>query len=196
MDLGEYRESRDIDFLCSDASAYADLRVAVGRDGYGALCPATGDVELPREIRADQYGVRFPAIVDEQTIRVELEREARLELSQPVELAWTHVAGLSINDCYAEQLSANCDRWADTDSLSRDLIDLAALSRAPGRIPDEAWRAAESAYKTAPRDALRKAASAYLGDAKRRERCARGLAVRAADAERLRVTIETLLGET
>lgn len=195
MDLGEYRESRDIAFLCSDASAYADLRVAVGREGYGALCPASGDVKLPREIRADQYGVRFPAVVDGQTIRVELVREARIELSQLVQLPWTHVAGLSIDDCYAEKLLANCDRWADTDSLGRDLIDLAALRRAHGPIPDKAWRAAESAYKTAPRDALRKAALAYLGDAKRRERCARGLAVSEADAEHLRATIQTLLGE-
>jgi hypothetical protein len=195
MGLGEYRESRDIDFLCSDASGYADLRVAVGQDGYKTLFVAEHSVELPREIRADQYGVRFPAVVDGQSIRVELVREARIELTHPARPSWTDIACLSIGDCYAEELLANCDRWADTDSLSRDLIDLAALRRAHGPIPDKAWHAAESAYKTAPRDALRRAALAFLGDAKRGERCTAGLVIDEAKAERIRATIQTLLGE-
>jgi hypothetical protein len=197
MDLGEYRESRDADFLCSDASAYADLRVAVQKDGYGALFREfDGEgVVLPREIRADQYGVRFPAVVAGRTVRVELVREARIQLSAPVRPAWAPVACLAIPDCYAEKLLANCDRWADSDSLFRDLVDLAALRAAHGPIPDRAWHAAESAYKSAPREALKKAALAYLADAERRARCSAGLGIPLSDADRLRATIQQLLGE-
>jgi hypothetical protein len=34
---GEYRVSRDLDFVCSDAGGYADLRLAVRERGYDAL---------------------------------------------------------------------------------------------------------------------------------------------------------------
>jgi hypothetical protein len=197
MDLGEYRESRDIDFLCSDASAYADLRVAVQRHGYAALFgPSRSDeVELPREIRADQYGVRFPAVIAGSAIRVELIREARIELARPVHPDWSPVPCLSIGDCYSEKLLANCDRWADSDSLCRDLLDLAALRSWHGPIPDAAWAAAESAYKTAPRDALISAAQAFLSDANLRARCASALTITAPVAERLAAAVRALQAE-
>ena len=37
LDLGEYRESYDIDFLYSDPQGYGDLRLKAATDSYGAL---------------------------------------------------------------------------------------------------------------------------------------------------------------
>ncbi len=131
---------------------------------------------------------------ERETHRAVLDVLAELDAAA-VRPRWAPVACLSIPDCYAEKLLANCDRWADSDSLFRDLIDLAALRSAHGTIPDSAWRAAESAYKSAPREALRKAGLACLGDAARRARCSAGLGIAEADAERLRATVQQLLGE-
>jgi Nucleotidyl transferase AbiEii toxin, Type IV TA system len=49
LDLDEFRESKDLDFLCSDASSYGDLRLLASSEGYAALLPG-----------AASKGVRFP----------------------------------------------------------------------------------------------------------------------------------------
>jgi len=129
LELGEYRESRGSDFLCSDAQGYADLRFEASRHGYPALFTAEGleSLQFPREMRIDQYGIRFTGILESTALRIELIREARIELDPGERPAWSPVDCLSIPDCYAEKLLANSDRWADRQILSRDLMDLAAL---------------------------------------------------------------------
>ena len=177
LDLDEYRESQDVDFLCSDAEGYATLRFAASSGGYDALFrpDARRDLHLPREMRIDQYGIRFAAEVDGSPVRVELIREARIDLDPRARPDWSPVDCLSISDCYAEKLLANSDRWADAQVLSRDVIDLGALRRRTGPVPDEAWRKVEQAYKSAAREDLSKAATAFLGDASHQRRCAEGL---------------------
>ena len=118
---GEYRLSRDLDFICSDPSGYADLRFSVREHGYDALfaVPRTTALEFPREVRADQYGLRFPVLVGATSIRVELIREARIALGPAEHAAWTSLPILSVVDAFAEKLLANSDRWADRDDLAR-----------------------------------------------------------------------------
>lgn len=176
---GEYRVSRDLDFVCSDAAGYADLRFAVRERGYDALFSASGRASLgfPREIRADQYGLRFPVIVDGASIRVELIREARISLGPAARAAWTPVPVLSVTDAFAEKLLANSDRWADRDELARDLVDLAVLRMSYGPIPKEAWIAVEAAYRAAPVQDLRKAAERFLAEPAYQQRCFTGLDV-------------------
>jgi hypothetical protein len=179
LDLDEYRESYDIDFLCSDPEGYMDFRIMMASRGYDTLFKpeARQAFQLPREMKADQYAVRFPVEIDGSMIRVEIIREARIELDQGVRPAWSPVDCLSLADCYAEKLIANCDRWADRQVLSRDLIDLSALRRSVGPIPEEAWQKAEGAYRTYTRDALLKALLAFTGDAAHQQRCFQGLQI-------------------
>jgi hypothetical protein len=179
LDLGEYRESRDVDFLCSDAAGYADLRLRAATGSYPALFTDEGRARLqfPREIRIDQYGIRFPVQYDGETLKVELIREARIELSAGVRPGWSPVDCLSVADCYCEKLLANSDRWADRQFLSRDLLDLAALRAAWGPIPQAAWDKAERAYRSAPRDDLGKALTAFDRAASSQDRCFEGLAI-------------------
>ena len=181
LDLDEFRESKDLDFLCSDASSYGDLRLLASREGYGALLPGASraEVQFPREMRIDQYGIRFPAVVESVTIRVELIREARISLGPSTRIIGVPVESLALPDVYAEKLLANSDRWADRQVLSRDLIDLAALRRWRGPVPPQAWTAAEAAYRAAPRDDLAKAITAFLADPAYQQRCFEGLAVEA-----------------
>jgi hypothetical protein len=181
LELDEFRESKDLDFLCSDASSYGDLRLLASREGYGALLPGAerAGVRFPREMKVDQYGIRFPAVLGEVTIRVELIREARLDLGASTRVPGVPVECLSLPDVYAEKLLANSDRWADRQGLSRDLVDLAALRRWRGSVPPEAWKAAETAYRSAPRDDLGAAVTAFLADPLYQRRCFDGLAVEA-----------------
>lgn len=177
LDLDEYRESHDIDFLCADAEGYAELRFEAATKGYGALFKpdSRGSLHLPREMKIDQYGIRFPVEMAGDTIRVELIREARIDLERGTRPDWSPVDCLTIPDCYAEKVLANSDRWADRQFLSRDLIDLAALRSQLGPIPEEAWGKVERAYKTAGRDDLLKAIAAFKGDDSYRQRCFQGL---------------------
>jgi len=179
LDLGEYRVSKDIDFLCSDPQGYADLRFEASRHGYPALFTTEGidQLQFPREMRIDQYGIRFTVMSGGSTVGIELIREARIELDPGVRPPWSPVDCLSLPDCYAEKLLANSDRWADRQILSRDLIDLAALRAHCGPVPEAAWRKVEAAYRSAAEVDLLKALDLLRGDASHRQRAFQGLEV-------------------
>jgi hypothetical protein len=177
LDLDEYRESRDVDFLCADAEGYADLRFAATTRAYDALFNpgSRNGIHFPREMKIDQYGIRFPVEIDGDTIRVELIREARIGLGPGVRPSWSPVDCLAVPDCYAEKLLANSDRWADRQFLSRDLIDLSVLRSRLGPVPDEIWGKVERAYKTSGRNDLLKAIQVFNRDESYRQRCFQGL---------------------
>jgi hypothetical protein len=179
LELDEYRVSQDIDFLCSDAAGYGDLRFAVTRSGPAALFTPQGldRFRFPREIRVDQYGIRFAVQYGDEPLKVELIREARIDLDPGVCPGWSPVDCLSLEDCYAEKLLANSDRWADRQVHSRDLIDLAALRARIGPIPDAAWAKVRTAYRNAPLEDLGKALAELQGDDARLRRCFDGLRV-------------------
>jgi hypothetical protein len=179
LELDEYRDSHDIDFLCSDGEGYAELRFTASTRGYDALFKPDErrGFALPREMRIDQYGIRFPVEIGDSVIRVELIREARIDLGPGSRPDWCPVDCLAIQDCYAEKLLANSDRWADRQVLSRDLIDLSVLRRRIGPIPAGAWAKVEDAYRTAGRDDLLKALLAFLQDVTHQKRCFQGLNV-------------------
>jgi len=132
-------------------------------------------------MRIDQYGIRFPVVIAGDSIRVELIREARIGLGPAAKPDWSPVDCLSLPDCYAEKLLANADRWADRQVLSRDLVDLCALRWRVGPIPAEAWTKVEAAYRTAARDDLRKAISAFHQKDLYRRQCFEGLGVDASE---------------
>jgi Nucleotidyl transferase AbiEii toxin, Type IV TA system len=58
---GEFRVSKDIDFVCpiGQNSGYRNLRNRVAERGYSALFQDFSNLEFPREIRADQYGIQL-----------------------------------------------------------------------------------------------------------------------------------------
>lgn len=129
--FGEYRESVDIDFLVSDPAGYRELRqLLTGLDGLAAITrQGVMPLELLREVRADQYGIRTQVRMDGYAIKFEIVREARIELQAPgPQDLLCGVGTLTALDLAASKLLANADRQADDGVFSRDVIDLAMMN--------------------------------------------------------------------
>lgn len=174
LKYGEYRWSKDIDFICPVGEGYRTLRAAIMDEGLDALFARRDSLEFPRDIKADQYGVRFPVRVDGTIIKFEIVAEARIALNPPERPDWTAVPCLDFADSCAEKLLANADRWNDSSVESRDLIDLAVL-RQQGRIPQAAFDKAEAAYRV--RQPLEYALAAFAAKPAYRRACFRSLQV-------------------
>lgn len=168
LNNGEYRLSKDIDFLCSSGTGYRLLRQKIAENQYNALFNTQNNLHLLREIKADQYGVRFAIVVDETLIKFEIIREGRIELGEPDYPSWSPVPCLNEIDSFAEKLLANSDRWNDSSVESRDLIDL-AIQRLKSPIPKEAIEKAESAYPVI--EPLKKAISFFQNNPNYRDKC-------------------------
>lgn len=144
---GEYRWSKDIDFICPVGTGYRDLRSLVNDAGNkpSIFFSHSNGITFTRDIKADQYGIRFPVMVDEVVIKIEIIAESRITLNTSAELPWLTVPCLDFADCCSEKLLANADRWNDSAIESRDLIDLAVL-RLQSALPAQAISKAEQAY--------------------------------------------------
>jgi hypothetical protein len=151
LELGEYRESRDVDFLCADQAGYRALRETITERSLGRI--ARSEVALVREIRADMYGIRTFALVDGAPLKLEIVREARIALTGTA-LPSLGVPVLDAESAFAEKLLANADRGLDDAFLARDAVDLAFMMDGWGAAPARAGLArARDAYGT---DVLRK----------------------------------------
>lgn len=141
---GEYRESRDIDFLCSDRDGFRVLRETVRADGLGSI--ARTKLTLAREVRADRDGIRTFVEGPGAVIKLEIILEARIDLEGAMDRA-LGVPALGAQSLAAEKILANADRGLDDATRSRDLIDLAFLCAREGAAPLEAGLAiATKAY--------------------------------------------------
>lgn len=180
LQLGEYRESVDIDFLCASTSGYRRLREAVFARGFPALTRAP--LHALRELRTDQYGLRTFVEVGGVPIKFEIVREARVELRGELsaELA---VPVLCREDLFAEKLLANVDRANDRGTFNRDALDLGIMVSEWGAIPAAAFTKAELAYGPAVRAALEEA-TRRLRDPGWLAQCVAGLAMSPEDGQR------------
>jgi hypothetical protein len=184
LELDEYRESEDIDFICSDLAGYRALRTTVENRSLGILLPKlSAGVSLLRDVRTDQYGIRTVFGVDGEPVKFEIILEARIQVTA-AKVKSIPVPVLNRISCFAEKWLANADRWNDTAVLSRDAFDLAFMLRAWDI--DQARAGAElaaGAYGDAIRRAARAASTKLLEDAKYRKHCVENLAI--ADSKNL-----------
>ena len=79
MELGEFRESVAVDFLCADRVGYRVLRSTVTQSLLGDM--ASRALDLMRDIRADMYGIRTFLRVDGQPVKFEIIFEGRIPLT-------------------------------------------------------------------------------------------------------------------
>lgn len=141
---GEYRRSLDIDFLCADQIGYRDLRSRATETGIAGLFRSS--IDVVREVRADQYGIRTFLRLNDFVIKFEIVREARIALDGGLDPLLA-VPVLSVIDQMTEKLLANADRGLDNATAHRDAIDLGMLISAHGVEPLRAAMAkAEAAY--------------------------------------------------
>ncbi len=175
LELGEYRESKDIDFLCASQPGYRTLREAIG---LASLAPvAARSLKLARDVRADQYGIRTFLATARGTLKFEIIREARIPLAGGA-VAKLPVPCLDHPHCFAEKLLANADRGLDAATLSRDIVDLAFMIEGWQVADAEAGLAlAESAYGASVRRSVAAVRQKLRGDRFYRNRCIEGLGI-------------------
>lgn len=148
-------------------------------------------VEVLRQARIDQYGIRCALSVDGAPIKLEIVFEGRVALADPG--PGDKIAGvwaLALEDKVATKLMANSDRWADGAMMSRDLIDLAMLTPT-GRLPRAGVDKAIRAYGESVVADLGKAREQLLGRDGRLKTCIAKMGVTLAEPE-LRKRIERL----
>lgn len=175
MELGEYRESRDIDFLCSDRDGYRTLREAAAARSLGGM--ATRTLEFARDVRADQYGIRTIVSTNGAGLKFEIVREARIDIAGET-VAGIPVRCLTRRHCFAEKLLANADRGLDESTLSRDVVDLAHMIEGWSRQDADAGLAlATAAYGDAISRSLGSVIAKLREDRAYRNRCIEGLGI-------------------
>ncbi|MFM9971759.1 MAG: nucleotidyl transferase AbiEii/AbiGii toxin family protein [Burkholderiales bacterium] len=178
LELNEYRESEDIDFICSDIQGYRELRSTIDDRSLGKLIPKLpSGVSLLRQVRADQYGIRTAFGVEGEPVKFEIILEARIQV-QSMRLKNIGVPVLDQISCFAEKWLANADRWNDTAVLSRDVIDLAHMLAAWDIENAVAGaKRAMTAYGSAITRAARMASTKLIENAKYRRQCMEDLAI-------------------
>ncbi len=160
LSRGEYRESVDIDFICSSIEGYRGLRERV--DARDPAWLFREPVTQHREPRVDQYGIRLAAGVDAVPVKVEITFEGRVVLDDPrPEDRVCGVWAMDRNDLTATKLMANADRYADDAMASRDIIDLAMLWD-EGELPIAGVAKARRAYGRSIDDAFSRAKAMLL----------------------------------
>lgn len=175
--LDEYRESIDIDFMCTSREGYRMLREITWDRGFEGLIKPSMPIKTLRSLRTDQYGIRTiiqPVGID-TPIKFEIVRENRISLSGAVD-ARLGVPQLARDDMYTEKLLANADRWPDRAVLSRDIIDLSIMISRWGPIPEAAWEKARTAYGVTADEAYGKAVD-HIRDRDELRRCMRELSI-------------------
>ncbi len=114
LEFGEYRLSKDIDFICPIAtSGYKYLRSLIFDHGYKVLFNDLNNIKIGRN-NNDQYGIRMMIEVNNIIIKMEIIAESRFTLESPRYLPWFPVGCLSLNDCFTAKLLANSDRYSDS----------------------------------------------------------------------------------
>ena len=178
LELGEYRESQDVDFLCSDLEGYRTLRAGISEQSLGAMIrKRPSGVSLLRTVRADQYGIRTVLAVGDEPVKFEIILEGRIAVTG-TRVKNIPVAVLDRASCFAEKWLANADRWNDVSVMSRDAIDLAFMLRAWDPEDAHAGSAlAARAYGAAIGRAARSAATKLTASAAWRKQCSVNLAV-------------------
>jgi len=169
MDLGEYRSSADIDFLCSDNEGWRLLRETVSSSRLGQLF-----VEHPvllREIRCDHYGIRTLVEVDQAPIKFEIISVADVQLRH-ARIDSLTVPVLARSDAIAQKFMALASRGADRAFLSRDLIDLSfALASWPPEDSRKGLAIAEKAFRSWVNHGIASSLQLFTEDASYRRKC-------------------------
>jgi Nucleotidyl transferase AbiEii toxin, Type IV TA system len=173
---GEYRESRDMDFLVSNLGSYRQLRelVRLG-NSIAALCRLP--LKQVRDVRVDQYGIRTWLAAGNSTIKFEIVFEGRINLAAPVvDNTICGIATLSPLDLLTSKLLANSDRWSDDGVFNRDVIDLAMMTPTK-KLLLPALAKAEVAYGAAIQHDLLAAIDRLLTRERWLDRCMAAMAI-------------------
>ncbi|SGY96135.1 nucleotidyl transferase AbiEii/AbiGii toxin family protein [Moritella viscosa] len=142
LELDEYRESIDIDFLCPNRLSYRAIRTQVTNKTLGLAVHE--DFQYTREIRADRDGIRTVVHVEDSDIKLEFISFDQYDLELEVNKDLFPIPFLSRNSCFYTKLLANADRALSPPH--KDIFDILAMYKAWGSIPESAMYSAENHY--------------------------------------------------
>jgi len=142
LELNEFRESTDIDFLCADRASYKAVREQVNNISLGQLVKQ--DFEYAREIRADRDAVRTIINHGKTKIKLEFVSFDNYDLAGCYQPDLFTVPCIDRTTCYYTKLLANADRALSPPY--KDVFDLVAMFNTWGNIPDKAMQLAEDRY--------------------------------------------------
>lgn len=158
LQLGEYRESVDIDFSCGSTEHYAKLRKGFFDEGASFLFHH--DLTLSRELRADRSALRCTIDLKdgEKPIKFEIILEGYLGGLLPSITQVCDIPCLHPQDSMATKLMANADRGLDEAFAFRDLIDFIIATDHFGPISSESLARIKKTYDdTAEKSAVKTA---------------------------------------
>lgn len=190
MSHGEFRESRDIDFLVSSKAGLRMVRETVNERSLGRIFK--GKIHLAKEVRAERDAIRTYITEDaaSEPVKFEIVVEGRIELKGAMDAA-LGVPRLELPWAIAEKLLANADRGRAKEHKARDVIDLAFVSL----DADEAaliagYELAQSVYGQTIQRELDEVLKMLNLDAKYRGQCIKDLLIE--DVKALRKGLERL----
>jgi hypothetical protein len=156
LQLGEYRESVDIDFLCGSIRDYGNIRRGVYDQGSAYLF--RDGVKLSRELMQGKSEMRAAIDLEdgERPVKFEIITEGYLGGLLPSQSSVCGVPCLHPQDTMATKLMANADRGLDSAHNFRDLIDLLMVVRTFGPMQEETLRKVRAGYNTTAEQGLLK----------------------------------------
>lgn len=190
MSHGEFRESRDIDFLLSSADGLRMIRESIGERSLGALF--RDPIHLAREVRKDRDSIRtfIAEGARAEPLKFEVIVEGRIRLEGALDET-LGLPTLAPHCAIAEKLLANADRGRAREHRSRDVIDLAFVMLQVDEAAFLAgYRLARTAYGQSIKEELREALKMLELDAGYRGACIEDLRIE--DAKALRKGLERL----
>lgn len=141
LEINEYRESIDVDFLCPDRASYRAVREEVNSASLGKLVKT--DFTYAREITFDRDGVRTFIYADGVPIKLEIVSFDNYDL-QADSRALFPVPCIDRETCFYTKLLANSDRCLS--GQRKDIFDLLAMYDAWDGLPETSLRKAQNHY--------------------------------------------------
>jgi hypothetical protein len=149
LELNEYRESIDIDFLCSTNDSYKAVREQSTNISLGNLLKHP--VEFAKEIRLNRDAVRTVIKQGDHNVKLEFVNCNGYNLTKQ-NISPFNVPMIDHDGCFITKLLAHSDRKYSPDR--KDLFDILMMTKQWGGIGDEVWASCERIYGKAPRNDL------------------------------------------
>ena len=149
MELGQYRESGNIDFLCLDTQSFRKVRAQVSATSLGEV--TTKPFELSREVVCDQHGIRTVISINETSLTIEIKNLTGFRLKKATEAPFP-IGCIDRPSCYITKILSLTDSARVLDKTN--FIDLLMMFHQWDAPPQEVWAEVDRHYGTISKQTL------------------------------------------
>ena len=149
MELGQYRESGNIDFLCLDTQSFRAVRAQVSTTSLGEI--TTNPFELAREVICDQYGIRTVISINGISLTVAIKNLTGFRLKKAIKAPFPAEC-IDRSSCYITKILSLTD--GGMAPAKTDFIDLLMMFHQWGAPPQEVWAEVDRHYGTTSKQKL------------------------------------------